>query len=187
MSTKASGYAVGGKHAPHTGFGGMDNFLKLLSRELYLLDPEGHQINQIEDTQRFAQETASKVIDASKTWQEHLGPFYDVESVSRLLAKGGKPLTRQAISKRKNLLALTTGSKRVVYPTFQFRDRNVAPGLDKVLKELPESLVSRWTLASWLVSKEPDLDGLKPIDVLYNGGVERVLGVARYWAHSLSA
>lgn len=186
MGTKTVSKLTVDKRAPHEGFSGVENFIKLLTKELYLLDPDGEQIDQVKDTERFARETASKVIDASKTWQEHLGPFYDAQSVCRLLAKGGKPLTRQAVSKRKNLLALTTGSMRVVYPTFQFRDRIVAPGLDKVLKELPESLLSRWTLASWLVSKEMDLDGAKPIEALYQGEVEKVVAIARYWAHRIT-
>lgn len=187
MPTKTATYVTAS--TTHTRFGsdGIDAFLKLFAKELYLLDPHGQQIDRIEDAQRFARETAEKVIDASKTWQEHLGTFYDVEGVRNLLSRGGRPLSRQAVSKRKNLLALTTGSKRVVYPSFQFRDRTVVQGLDQVLALLPEELVSRWTLASWLVSKEKHLGGIAPIEALHRGDVDQVVSIARHWAQSLSA
>ena len=187
MPTKAVTYAKANTAQTPLVPDGVGLFVEMLTRELYLLDPLGQQINKIEDTQRFARETAEKVIDASKTWQEHLGTFYDVEGVRNLLSRGGKPLSRQAISKRKNLLALTTGSKRVVYPSFQFRDRTVVQGLGEVLAQLPEDLLSRWTLASWLVSKETELGNTTPIEALRQGNVEQVVSVAHHWAQSLSA
>lgn len=187
MPSKAATYVKANAAQPRLEPDGVEHFIKLLARELYLLDPQGQQIDQIEDTQRFARETAEKVIDASKTWQEHLGTFYDVEGVRNLLSRGGKPLSRQAVSKRKNLLALTTGSKRVVYPSFQFRDRTVVQGLGEVLAQLPEDLLSRWTLASWLVSKEKELGDTAPIEALRQGNAEQVVSIARHWAKSLSA
>lgn len=138
------------------------------------------------DAPRFARQIAEKVIDTSKAWQEHLGVFYDVNDVGRLLSRNGEPLSRQAVSKRKNLLALTTESKRVVYPSFQFRDRTVVSGLDRVLEQLPENLISRWTLASWLVSHEPELGGARPINALHQGDVDYVVSIARNLARSLS-
>ncbi|HUW87176.1 MAG TPA: hypothetical protein VMW30_02185 [Candidatus Paceibacterota bacterium] len=187
MPTKAATYVTASTTQARLESDGVEYFIKLLARELHLLDPQGQQIDRIEDTQRFARETAEKVIDASRTWQEHLGTFYDVEGVRNLLSRSGKPLSRQAVSKRKNLLALTTGSKRVVYPSFQFRDRTVVKGLDEVLAQLPEDLLSRWTLASWLVSKEKELGDTAPIEALHQGNVEQVMSIARHWAQSLSA
>jgi hypothetical protein len=127
-----------------------------------------------------------QVVDSS--W-EQLGAFYDVAAVRSLLGRVGKPITRQDVDKRKGLLALTTGSGQVVYPAFQFRGRQLVDGLDQVLNELPEQLVSRWTLASWLVSPESDLGGERPIDVLFGqdpGGVDAVVRVAQAWAVDLA-
>ncbi len=187
VPTKAATHVTANTTQARPESDGVEHFIEMLARELYLLDPQGQQINQIEDTQRFARETAEKVIDASKAWQEHLGTFYDVEGVRNLLSRSGKPLSRQAISKRKNLLALTTGSKRVIYPSFQFRDRTVVQGLGEVLAQLPEDLLSRWTLASWLVSKEKELGNTAPIEALHQGNVEQVVSIAHHWAQSLSA
>lgn len=174
-------------HEPRPAHDGIDSFIRLLTAELYLRDPKGRQLAQISDAPRFAREIAEKVIDTSKAWQEHLGVFYDVDGVRRLLSRNGQALSRQAVSKRKNLLALTTGSKRVVYPSFQFRDRTVVSGLDRVLEQLPEDLISRWTLASWLVSNEPELGGARPIDALHQGDVDAVVLIARNWARTLGA
>ena len=90
--------------------------------------------------------------------------------------------------KRKGLLALRTGSGRMVYPALQFLGRTLAPGLDRVLEALSEDRVSRWTVASWLVSAEADLGGEAPIDVLFDAdpaGVDAVVRVARAWAQDL--
>lgn len=120
---------------------------------------------------------------------EQLGAFYDTAAVRSLLGREGRPVTRQAMNKRVGLLALTTGSGQVVYPAFQFRGRRLVHGLDQVLSELPERLVSRWTLASWLVTPAPDLGGERPIDVLFDegqGGVDAVVLVAGNWAAKLA-
>lgn len=187
MPTKALTYVTASTSHTRPAHDGVEHFIKLLATELYLLDPQGQQFDQIKDTQRFARETAEKVMDTSKRWQEHLGTFYDVEGVRNLLSRDGRPLSRQAVSKRKNLLALTTGSKRVVYPSFQFRDHTVVNGLGELLAQLPEDLVSRWTLASWLVSKEKELGEILPIEALHQGNVEQVVSIARIWAQSLNA
>ncbi|MBC7463389.1 MAG: hypothetical protein H7227_03900 [Actinobacteria bacterium] len=187
MSTKSPTRVSAKLEPPRQDFNVVENFLEMLAKELYLLDPQGHQLSRVEDAQRFARETAEKVIDSSKSWQEHLGTFYDAEGVRHLLARGDKPLTRQAISKRKNLLALTTGSRAVVYPSFQFKNRTVVAGMGEVLAQLPEELLSRWTLASWLVSKETELGDQAPIDLMRQGNADAVVSIARQWAHSLSA
>lgn len=129
------------------------------------------------------------MLDPSVLWMEHLGAFYDTDAVRSLLGLEGDPVSRQALHKRTGLLILTTGSGRVIYPAFQFRGRQLAPGLDRVLNELPESLVSRWTVASWLVDPERDLGDERPIDVLFDhgqGSVDDVVRVARIWAAQLA-
>lgn len=65
-----------------------------------------------------------------------------------------------------------TGSGQVVYPALQFQDKRPAPGLTEVLSELPATVVSRWTLASWLCSPEPELHGIgQPPDAAAQGRV----------------
>jgi hypothetical protein len=104
-----------------------------------------------------------------------------------MLGRNGEPVSRQAVSKRKGLLALTTGSGRVVYPTMQFLpDRRPVDGMQEVLEAVPEALLSRWTLASWLVSDNPELDGERPIDLLADGHAGVVVDAARRWADALA-
>lgn len=123
----------------------------------------------------------------AREWRRHLGGFYDGEAVQRLLGSTARPVTKQAVSKRRGLLALRTGSNRVVYPRFQFIAGHLVDGLDDVLDALPEEIVSRWTAASWLASENRELDGDRPIDVLAEGQVELVVAAARSWASSLHA
>jgi len=109
--------------------------------------------------------------------------------VARLLSRTATPISRQAVHKRRGLLALTTGSGQVVYPAFQFDGRRPVPGLAAVLDSLPEAVVSRWTVASWLVSGEAELDGARPIDVLRDQGPEgqaAVSSAAQRWSAQLA-
>jgi hypothetical protein len=164
-----------------------DPLLKALAAELLIRDPGWHRHLSVTDYHDLARQTIDQLMDSASLWQEHLGPLYDAERVREMLAQSGKPVSRQAVSKRRNLLALRTGSGRVVYPAFQFQGKAVVPGLEEVLAALPEGVVSRWTLASWLVSPDAELDGDRPIDVLREGAAARVVDVAQHWAAALAA
>jgi hypothetical protein len=161
----------------------VDRFIEELRRR----DPDGSRLERVDDASALARETAAKAVDTAAIWEQHLGALYDVEGVRALLGHDGRPISRQAVSKRKSLLALETGSGRVVYPSFQFVDRAPVPGIDKVLMKLPERLVSRWTVASWFVSRQRELGGETPIAALRRGEVERVTAAAERWAQSLAA
>jgi len=126
--------------------------------------------------------------DPSVQWLEHLGAFYDTTAVQSVLGGEGEPVTASAVRERKGLMALTTEAGKVVYPAFQFRGRQLVPALDRVLAELPESSLIRWTLASWLISPALDFEGERPIDVLFDqgpAGVDAVVRAARAWAGKL--
>ena len=156
---------------------------------LHRRDPDGTRLGVSTGLDQAAALAADRVLDPSLLWMEHLGAFYDTDAVRSLLAREGEPVSRQAVHKRKGLMTLTTGSGRVVYPAFQFRGRQLAPGLDRVLNELPEPLVSRWTVASWLVDPERDLGGERPIEVLFDedpAGLDAVVRVAGHWAAQLA-
>jgi hypothetical protein len=155
--------------------------------ELAHRDPDGRQAEQITDLERAAREAADRLLDTAALWDEHLGGFYDTDAVRHLLARNNSPVSRQAVSKRRDLLPLRTGSGRVVYPTFQFVDGRPVGGLGDVLTALPEQLVSRWTVASWLVTPQADLDGERPIDVLADGYPQPVVLAASRWASALAA
>lgn len=165
----------------------IDRLVEVFRREVRQRDPEGRGLASLDDIDEAAAAAARVVVDTGGEWREHLGGFYDVEAVRRLLNSTARPVTKQAVSKRRGLLALRTGANRVVYPRFQFVDRRPVEGLGQVLDVLSEELVSRWTVASWLVSKSPELDGERPIDALAEGHVKLVVEAAQSWASSLTA
>jgi len=117
---------------------------------------------------------------AAAVWTEHAGPFVDTQGVMSLL--GG--VTKQAVSQRVKggrLLALRTGSGRTVYPLWQFRSGDVLAGLPEVLRTAGVDAAREttgWSLASWLVTEDPDLGG-SPRDLLLAGRLEPVLRAAR--------
>lgn len=158
--------------------------------QLAQYDPTGALVSRSDDVTLLARQAAQRVLDSASTWVEHLGPFYDSEGVQTLLSRDGTPISRQAVHKRRGLLALTTGSGQVVYPAFQFDGRRPTPGMAAVLAALPADVVSRWTVASWLMSPDAELEGERPIDVLHEqgpGGEMAVLDAARRWAGQLAS
>lgn len=123
---------------------------------------------------------------AGQVWSDQLGPVYDTEGVRELL--GG--VSRQAVSERVRrhaLLGLRTGSGRLVYPAFQFDRNGVVEGLATVLSVFELDDISAWTVASWLASPDPDLDGRRPIDALHHGELQPVMAAAHDVAAGLAA
>jgi hypothetical protein len=114
------------------------------------------------------------------TFDDLLGPFYTTSQVGRLL--GG--VSSQALTDRRDrciLLGLKTADGMIVYPAFQFGERNeVLAGLPEVLQCFRDRHVDDWTLAGWLVSRSRALDGLSAIEWLRRElAVEPVLHLAR--------
>lgn len=125
-------------------------------------------------------ERAGLAVAAASLWTDHVGPFLDTEGVMSLL----DGVTKQAVSQRvqgRRLLALRTGSGRLVYPLWQFQDGAPLPGLAEALAAAgyhPERPAGAWTVASWLATEDPDLGG-SPRALLAAGRVEPVLAAAR--------
>lgn len=158
--------------------------LAAIGAELARQDPSGSATAHVDDVEAAARAAVDALVDTGAFWQEHLGPVYDAKTVAVLLGTVDKPVSRQAVSKRP-LLALRTANGRVYYPAFQFVNGQPIAGLADVLAEISDDVISRWTLASWLVSPDDDLDGARPMDELRAGGIDRVLRVARAWALAL--
>lgn len=159
----------------------IDSFADELARR----DPDGRHATRIGDPDQAARAAADRLLDTAQLWEKHLGGFYDTAGVRHLLARNGTPISRQAVSKRRDLLALKTGSGRVVYPLFQFADGRPVDGLADVLEMVPERLASRWTLASWLVTPQAELHGERPVDMLADGYPQPVVRAAQRWAATM--
>ncbi|HLE69952.1 MAG TPA: hypothetical protein VJH87_09745 [Vicinamibacteria bacterium] len=119
-------------------------------------------------------------VPAPSAWNEILGPFYSTPKLARIL--GG--VSRQALAdrrKRRSLLGLRTVDGAVVYPLFQFNERNeVLPGLSDVLQTFDPDDVDDWTLAAWLVAPQRSLGGSSIVRWLASGRPSKVaLDLAR--------
>ena len=115
---------------------------------------------------------------AGAMWTDAVGPFYDTEGVMTLL--GG--VTKQAVNdrvRRHRLLALKTGSGRLVYPVAQFDGERVVDGLGDVLDVLVPDDTEAWMVASWLTTPDPDLNDRTPIEALRDGQRADVVRAAR--------
>lgn len=125
-------------------------------------------------------ERAGLAAAAAALWTEHAGPFLDTEGVTSMLAG----VSKQAVSQRvhgRRLLALRTGSGRLVYPLWQFHEGGPLPGLAEVLEAAgydPGRPATGWTVASWLATDDADLGGA-PRALLAAGRLEPVLAAAR--------
>lgn len=111
---------------------------------------------------------------------ELLGPFYSTSQVALIL--GG--ISRQAVADRRNrqtLLALRTDDGVWVYPQFQFDDHNeVMADLPPLVQCFDPQQVDGWTVAAWLVSPRPGLNGKSLIEWLKSENeMEPVLALAR--------
>ncbi len=126
----------------------------------------------------LAGHTAALEAVAGVMWHDEIGPFYDTDGVRQLL--GG--VSKQAVAdrvRRHRLLALRTGSGRLVYPTSQFDGRSVRPGLADVLGLVAPDDTEAWYVASWLTTPDPRLGGREPMAALADGDTDTVLAAAR--------
>jgi hypothetical protein len=144
---------------------------------------------------------------------EQVGPeYYDTNGVKTILAApGAEPVSKQAVEHRRNrhtILALQTTDRRWIYPTWQFRDHDVLPGLADVLATFHPSQpsrnqtaaskshspsaeamgrsatrdepFSRWSVATWVTTPLRELDGLSVADwLLEDRDRDRVVQLAR--------
>lgn len=160
--------------------------LKHMAQELGAVDPDGALVVRIADPRSAARLAILHTLSEAH-WSAEIGPFYDGAGVGALLAHEGSSRSQPAVSERRDLLALRTGSGRLVYPAFQFDGRRPLDGLAEVLGIFEQVPVSRWTLASWLCTRSRELDDRSPIDVLRSGDVGSVLASSRRWAGALRA
>lgn len=117
-------------------------------------------------------------------WAEQVGPAYTQKDVAALLG-----VSRQAVSKRGDLLALVQSDGQVVYPVFQFDGGHQFEGVGEVVRTLTPAVATSWSIASWLTSPLDALEGRAPIDVLRDGDADSrsmVHVLARRAARNLS-
>jgi hypothetical protein len=114
-----------------------------------------------------------------------------LQARDRILAAEGGTLTvgevaahlrisRQAVDKRRaagKLIGLDMGRHGYGYPAWQFGERGLLPGLDRVLAEL--RVVDPWMRAGFFLGGDPRLDRDTPLDRLRRGDVDAAVHAAR--------
>ena len=104
------------------------------------------------------------------------GGTYSLEQVQQVL--GG--ISRQQVHDRVasgKLLTVPGPSNRRRYPVIQFNERGeVIEGLSQVMSAIDDS---PWIVLNFLIHPDARLQGCKPIDLLEEGQVERVVSAAR--------
>jgi hypothetical protein len=91
-------------------------------------------------------------------------------------------VTRQAVDKKRHagkLLAVTRGSRSVLYPAWQFTPQGILPGLEAVLRALDENKTDPWAKLSFFLGENLRLGGDSPLTALRAGRVEEVIVAAR--------
>lgn len=115
-------------------------------------------------------------------WAAIVGPCYASASLGQVLSLSGAEISAAAAGLR--LLRLRTKDDVVLFPAFQVRDGSVHPDLPRVLSVLRSGIEDPWTWAQWL--NAPDVNGVKPIEQLWNGELADVLQEARHDARAWS-
>lgn len=79
------------------------------------------------------------------------------------------------------LLALPTESGDDGFPSWQFADGGLLPGLDEVLRNL--TATGPWSRVLFLLGRDPFLDGQSPLDYLHRGEIGPVKRLAAAYDH----
>jgi len=173
----------------------------LVQQRLAALAAEGIDLQHIDlhtDQLADAMLQALPSPPASSTPTSHAqvsGPVWSTEQVRKALGADGKSITRQAVAdriQRNTLLGLQVKERgERAYPLWQFVKHDgtwtVMPGLAAILQAVPESVLDRWTLASWLQQPHPTLRDKTPLEALKAGRHEDVTvaakALAERWSH----
>ena len=98
-------------------------------------------------------------------------------------------VTVQMVSRKRRsqqLLGVTFGKREYLYPSWQFTDNGILPGLSTVIGVLADELVPDWDKLVFLVSDDERLSGKSPVIALQAGRVDEVLAVARVYGSQTS-
>lgn len=136
------------------------------------------------EPESFGERAAVAQAPLPSPWDDLVGPFVRSPGVEARLG-----ITRQGVAARaarRRLLRVITADGVHLYPTWQFADGGLLPGLADVTCLFAEDAVDGWTLAGWLRTRDPEL-GEAPLERLQRGDVAGVLAAARTAAAALAA
>jgi hypothetical protein len=113
-------------------------------------------------------------IEASNRLRQRAEPSIGTTEVAELLSVSPETI-RQYVARRQ-LLALTKGTRDRVFPLFQFHDHQILPGFSDVFNAL--GLISPYRALSFFLDPHPDLGGKSSIEALKKGKFNEVIRTA---------
>ena len=111
------------------------------------------------------------------------GDLLDVAEVAARLGMSQDDVLRQ--QSRGLLLALPRDEGTVGFPSWQFAERGLLPGLETVLRDI--GVRDPWMQAAFFLSGDARLDGWTPLEVLQRGEVEAVRRAAAAHGEQLAS
>ncbi len=132
----------------------------------------------LEDATATSPLLAAKLRGVEIKWKllDSEGGTISAEEVGQLIG-----VTRQAVDKKRrasHLLAVKIGRKWR-YPIWQFADHQVLVGMPRVLAALPTS--NAWVKMAFLLSRNTRLGEKRPLDLLRQEHVDKVVWAARLY------
>jgi type I restriction enzyme R subunit len=162
------------------------NIRRLLVKHGYPPDMQETAVVQVlEQAEALAGAALEDVPAAGVEWNREIGPFLTRPALAHRLRVTPQELDARAA--RHELLALETVDGHLVFPMFQVQGNSLVPGLDLVLTMLSQSGADSWSIASWLLMRQPGA-GQSVIELLRQerteSAVEITIGTAQRWAAS---
>jgi len=114
-------------------------------------------------------------LDAQARLIEQNGGVFKTDKVAEYLG-----ITPQAVNKRRalrQLVGLTFRKRGYLFPAWQFTGRGTVPGLEEVLRELGDH--DEWMQNVFFIDPNTRLNGRRPLDLLREGELQKVLDAAR--------
>jgi len=131
-------------------------------------------------------EWLASALPASHPFDELIGPFYDIDGVSRRLRVSHNEVLRYVEDGR--LLGCPTDEGTLVFPISQFNpDGSSAAGLERVLKTMATGTADPWQIALWMNTPCEQLNDQTPAQTLQHGDAriveELAAQAAARWRH----
>ncbi|SDD42129.1 hypothetical protein [Rhodococcus tukisamuensis] len=127
-------------------------------------------------------------LKARRVWENHIGPILTHKQTLEVTG-----WTKQALSQAvrdRRVLRLEAEDGTAGYSVTGFDDAAPAkpiPGIKEVLRAWSHADPQGWTVASWLMTEQPELGGRTPRESLLGGDATAVVALARQAADRLAA
>lgn len=112
---------------------------------------------------------AALLVGSAASWREHLGELLELPATMSLLGVGSRQAVYDLVA-RGRMLGLPRRGGSMVFPVFQFDPAagRPYPVIVDVLAAFRAADVDPYTTATWLATRQAELDGASPAALLSN-------------------